>query len=209
MRTIVLSVHAGLAENSRVPVLTRPGQDVRVREMLLLLCAGATAALATALTDFGLRIPGNAIIRAVFPMAFGLAIVPRRMAGATMGVGALATAVTINSVGFARLGMGALTSLTLIGPLLDLALWRARNGWRLYLGFGVAGLAGNLAAMAVRGGIKLVGLDHAAGRPLAAWWQQAAVSYAVCGVLAGVISAMVWFQFAAGRGTASPGERSA
>ena len=120
----------------------------------------------------------------------------------------MATAATVHVGGYAALGVGALTSLGLIGPLLDVALWRARQGWRLYVGFALAGLGANLAALAVRAGPKLVGLDHAAGRPLAAWWTQAAVSYAVCGLVAGLISALVWFRFAPRHGRAAGPERS-
>ena len=168
-------------------------------EMILLASAGIVAATATAFLELRLRIPGHAIIRAVFPMAFGLAVAPRYMAGTIMGASALVSAMTINTVGLAAVGVGALTSLTLTGPLLDLALWRARRGWRLYLGFALAGLGANLAAFAVRAGTKLAGLDHAAGRPLVAWWPPAIGTYALCGVLAGLISAGVWFQLADGR----------
>ena len=36
-------------------------------------------------------IPGHAILRAVFPMVTGLALVPRRGAGTVMGLGAMLT----------------------------------------------------------------------------------------------------------------------
>jgi hypothetical protein len=202
----VLSIHPGLADNSRLPVLSRPGEGFQVRELLLLLFAGMTAAVASVFLDFGLRIPGHAIIRAVFPMALGLAAVPRQMAGSIMGVGALATAATIGAGTQAGLGAGALTSLTLTGPLLDLALWRARKGWRLYLGFALAGLGANLAALAVRAGPKILGFDAARGRSLAEWWPRAVPSYLVCGLLAGLLSAAVWFQLAARRRRAADGE---
>jgi len=195
----VLSIHPGLANNSRLPALSRPGQRFQTRELLLLLFAGITAALATTFLDFGLRIPGHAIIRAVFPMALGMAAVPRQMAGSIMGVGALATAATVSAGTHAGLGVGALTSLSLTGPFLDFALWRAQKGWRLYLGFALAGLGANLAALAVRAGTKLIGFDSARGRPLAEWWTTAAPSYAICGIVAGLVSAAVWFQLAARR----------
>ncbi len=193
MHNVVLRIHGGLAINSRLPALVRDQGDLRVVEILLLLGTGAVAALASAFLDFGLRIPGHAIVRAVFPMAFGLAMVPRQLAGTVMGAGALATAVAIKAGGSGAIGVGAMTSLLLTGPMLDLALWRAKRGWRLYLGFALAGLACNLAALAVRGGIKLGGLDSITGRPIAAWLPVAVGTYAVCGVLAGLISALVWF----------------
>lgn len=195
MRTAVLSVHPGLASSSRLPVLAREGQQIQVAEMLFLLGAGLCAALATAFVELGLRIPGHAIIRAIFPMAFGLAVAPRRSAGMIMGTSALASAVAIKFGGFSAIGFGAMTSLTLTGPLLDIALRRAKQGRGLYFAFAIAGLGGNLAALAVRAGIKLAGLDHALGRPLAAWLPQAIATYALCGVLAGLLSALVWFQF--------------
>jgi hypothetical protein len=197
MRTIVLSVHPGLAQSSRLPVLVGQERGLQVAEMLLLLAAGVGAALATALLDFGLRIPGHAIIRAVFPMSLGLALAPRRLGGMVMGVSALGSAVALGAGGLAGLGAGAMTSLALTGPFLDLALWRAGRGWRLYLGFALAGLGSNLAALGVRAGTKLVGLGHPAARPLAEWWPQAIGSYALCGLLAGLISAAVWFRFVA------------
>ena len=206
MRTAVLSVHPGLAGSSRLPILTREGEQVRAAELLFLLGAGIGAAAATAFLDLSLRIPGHAIIRAVFPMALGLAMAPRRMGGMVMGASALGSALVIKGGGLAGIGVGALTSLTLTGPLLDMALWRAKRGWRLYLGFALAGLAANMAALAVRGGTKLAGVDHAAGRPLAHWWSQAIGTYAVCGVLAGLISAFVWFQFADRRRSAAKPE---
>jgi hypothetical protein len=175
----------------------------------LLLGTGAVAALASAFLDLGLGIPGHAILRAVFPMAFGLAVVPRQLAGTVMGAGALATAIVVKAGGAGALGVGAMTSLLLTGPLLDVALWRAKRGWRLYLGFAVAGLVSNLAAMAVRGGAKLSGLDHLGGRPFTDWWPVAVGTYALCGVIAGLVSALVWFQFSAGRrGDSDAGARA-
>lgn len=188
-----MRVHGGLAINSRLPALAREHEGLRGAEIAFLLGTGAVAALASAFLDFGLRIPGHAIIRAVFPMAFGLAVVPRQFAGTMMGAGALVTAGMIRAGGWGGLGLGAMTSLLLTGPMLDLALWRARRGWRLYLGFAVAGLMCNLAAFVVRGGVKFGGLDSVTGRPVAAWLPVAVGTYALCGVLAGLISALVWF----------------
>jgi len=199
MHVAGLSIHGGLAQGSRIGALTRGEERVRGAEILLLLGTGMVAALASAFLDMGLRIPGHAILRAVFPMAFGLAAVPRRFAGSVMGVGAVASAIALKAGGSGALGMGATTSLILTGPLLDLALWRAQRGWRLYLGFALAGLASNLAALAVRGGVKVGGLDRLGGRPLADWWPVATGTYALCGILAGLVSALVWFHLSADR----------
>jgi hypothetical protein len=199
MHNAVLGIHGGLAHTSRIQALVRGQEDLRAVEILLLLGTGAVAALASAFLEFGLRIPGHAIVRAVFPMAFGLALVPRQFGGTVMGAGALATAVALRVGGAHDLGVGALTSLLLTGPLLDFALWRARQGWRLYLGFALAGVASNLAALAVRGGAKLGGLDSVTGRPIAEWLPVALGTYTLCGALAGLMSTFVWFQFSARR----------
>lgn len=206
MRSAVLSIHPGLAGSSRVPALAREGQWADMAATAVLFGAGLTAALATVFLDFGLRIPGHAILRAVFPMALGLAAAPRRMGGMVMGAAAFCSVSVIKAGGLLTPGMGALTSLALTGPLLDAALWRARNGWRLYLAFAVAGLTSNLAALTVRAGAKFVGFDHLAARPLAAWWSQAVGTYALCGTMAGLISAVVWFRFSSDSPSATPSE---
>jgi len=197
MRGTALTLHPGLAGSSRLPVLAQEGDRLQAAELLLLMGAGVAAGVTTAFFDFGLRIPGHAIIRAVFPMALGLALAPRRGGGMVMGASALGSALVINVGGFAAIGFGALTSLTLTGPFMDLALWGVKRGWRLYLGFALAGLASNLVALVVRAAPKWIGADHAIHRPLAEWLVPAMGTYAVCGVLAGLISACAWFQFAA------------
>jgi hypothetical protein len=70
-------------------------------------------------TDFNLQIPGHAILRAVLPMAIGLALVPRKNGGTVMGVAALGGELP---------GLGACTSLALLGPMLDLALRSSAAG---------------------------------------------------------------------------------
>jgi len=197
MRATLLAIHPGLAGSSRLPVLTHEGEQVRAAEIAVLLGAGACAAVATVLLDMGLRIPGNAIVRAVFPMALGLALAPRRMGGTVMGVGALGTAMAIQAASLGKFGLGAITGLLLIGPLLDLVLSRFRSGWRLYLGFALAGLGANAAAFAARFVAKSGGLERLGARSLVDWKPQAMVTYAVCGLLAGLISAAIWFRFSA------------
>src|SRR5262249_14885754 len=126
MLAAALRVNDGLLASSRVPALSRPGRTVSLAEAAALLAVGATAAVLTAALDLHLRIPGHAIIRAIFPMAFGLALVPRRLAGVCMGAGALATGSLLKTAG-AGIGPGALASLTLTGPCLDLAVLGARG----------------------------------------------------------------------------------
>src|SRR5262249_44745800 len=143
-----LALHRGLFASGRVPAVASPDRPASALEVALLVGLGAAAALATTLLDFSLRIPGHAILRSVFPMALGMALVPRRLAGTVMGASALATALVVGAARGGGPGAGALTSLCLTGPLLDLVLWGADRGWRLYLGFVLAGLGSNLVSLA-------------------------------------------------------------
>jgi hypothetical protein len=101
--------------------------------------------------------------------------------------------------GLSRGGSGAWTSLALTGPFLDLAARRARPGWRLYLGFSLAGLVSNLVALGVRASTKALGWEHAGKRQLPEWWPEAIGTYAACGLVAGLLSALLWFHLAAAR----------
>lgn len=195
MSSGMLTRHDGLRATTRLGFLTTSQETVQTWEMLVLLGAGVTAAVASMFMDFNLRIPGHAILRVVFPIAAGFAIVPRRGAGSVMGLTALATSLGLRQAGFAGdgLSLGAMTSLTATGPLLDWTLRHAKGGWRLYVGFALAGLASNVLALLVRGGAKLFGLEHAGGRPLASWLTQASYTYVLCGLGAGLISGMLWF----------------
>lgn len=195
MQLVALPPHPGLADNSRLPSSTTVALGMPLREWFVLLAAGVAAALGTVYLGMGLRIPGHAILRVILPMAFGLAIVPRQMAGTIMGVGALLSGLAMGAGGFAMVGIGAMTSLTLTGPLLDLSVRDARGGSRIYAGFAVAGMASNLLALAARAAAKFYGLDRVGTRPLAAWLPQAVVTYAVCGLLAGLVCAAIWFRF--------------
>jgi hypothetical protein len=202
-----LGIHEGLAKAGRVPRLTHTGTVVSAVELLVLMGLGICAAFATAFVDLKLRIPGHAILRAVLPMALGLALVPRRMAGSVMGTSALLTAAALRWGNATAIGVGAMTSLVLTGPFLDVALWQARKGWRLYLGMGVAGLASNVVAFALRAGPKLAGLDHPGARRFEEWWSQATLTYLLCGVMAGLLSALIWFRFRTGRGDGGEGQQ--
>jgi hypothetical protein len=190
-----LAVHAALAQGSRLRSIASPDQRAAAWEMAFLVGCGAAAAAASVYLDFRLRIPGHAILRAVFPMVLGMALVPRRNAGTVMGASALVTGLGIRVLSpMAGLSLGALTSLTLTGPLLDLCVRRASSGWRLYLRFAMAGLAANLIALFVRGGAKLLGFEHLGARPLSSWLLHASITYVICGILAGLISGVILFQ---------------
>jgi hypothetical protein len=208
MLPLVLSPNRALLEASRLRALVHGGERATWVELATLIALGLCAALTSALLDFNLRIPGHAILRVIVPMSLGLALVPRRYAGSVMTTSALLGVLGLRALGVPHGGSGALTSLLLTGPMLDVASRRARPGWRLYLAFSLAGLASNLAALTVRAAIKALGWERAGSRPLLEWWSQAAGTYAACGLVAGLLSALVWFHLAAER-PGSPEEASA
>ncbi len=188
-------VHQGLLTASRVPRMARVRERVSVAELLVLLLCGAAAASATGFIRLGLRIPGHAIVLAVVPMALGLAIAPRRLAGFVMSAGAFGTATAFSVAGLSSYGSGAFISLCLAGPVLDFAVTGARSSWTLYWRLPLAGLITNLLAYTSRGGSKLLGFDLGRGmRPFGSWWSQALFTYALCGAVAGLIAAICCFR---------------
>jgi hypothetical protein len=214
MKTGLLTVDESLYDSGRLPAIAdSTDSTVKGMEIATLVLAGATAAVLTHVVRFRLGIPGSNIVFVAFPMAFGFALVPRRGAGTLMGGAALATTLALWLAGVRLDGVGAQTSLLLTGPLLDVALRRARGGWRLYVAFVVATAATNALAFAARASAKLVALNVAgagggrgggggrgaglgsAGRALDVWLPQAVWTYALAGVVAGLISALAWFHF--------------
>lgn len=195
MATALLPQHHGLRSNTRLRFLIGDSDAAATWEWLTLLGAGVAAAAASTFLDYNLRIPGHSILRIVFPMAFGLALVPRHRAGTLISLTAFVTSLGFRLAGFGGdgLSLGAMTSLSLTGPLLDWTLRRNRGGWRLYFNFAIAGLTSNVTALFVRGLAKLVGWEHAGGRPFSSWLSQAIWSYLLCGLLAGLISGAFWF----------------
>lgn len=188
-----LTLHLGVATAGRLPPVART-ERVSVTEIAVLTLCGIGAALLSAYGQVPLRIPGHAIIRSVFLMALGLALVPRHGAGLCMGGAALATIMALRVTGLAQMGAGATVSLVVTGPFLDLAVLGAKSGWRLYLGLMLAGVATNLSALLVRGGVKELMPVTSAGRPFMEWLAQAALTYPLCGAIAGLISAVLWFR---------------
>ena len=189
-----LAINPGLRAGTRLAPLASSEDRMSLAEMATLITAGFVAAVASGLIDLDLKMPGHAILKPVLPLALGLALVPRRLGGAVMGASAAATLLGLRMAGAASVGAGALTSLCLIGPLLDVALWRTRPGWSIYLRFALAGLAANMAAFALKGSGKYFLALFAGDRPLRDWLTIAPVSYAFCGLVAGLISAAVWFR---------------
>lgn len=164
-------------------------------EVATLVAMGVTAGLLTAFVHLGLRIPGHHILFAVFPMALGFSLVPRRHAGLLMALGALGCTGGLRLAGVGIGGIGAMTSLLVTGPLLDLALRRGRSGLRLYVAFVAAGAASNILALVMRGATMALAVQGlGGGRAFAGWWPEAVATYAAAGVAAGLVSAVAWFR---------------
>lgn len=196
MSALNLPRHPGLFSTTRLRRMASHEMTATLTDWLILLSAGILAACASVFLDLGIkRIPGHAILRVVFPMAVGLALVPRRGAGCAMGTTAFLTGVLLHMTGFKGegLGVGALASLTATGPLLDLALHRVNGGWRQYLAFALAGLSSNVLAFVIRGVAKATGFEAPGRRPLGEWLLEASVTYVACGLLAGLISGVILF----------------
>jgi hypothetical protein len=186
-------VRDGLIGATRFPPLARPQSGMSALEVVLLLLCGASAAAALAFVRLSLGIPGHAIVLSALPMALGVALAPRRLAGSVMSLGAITTAVLLTQAGGVRFGSGAFASLVLLGPMMDLALRRARRGWRVYAALVVAGVVTNVLALASRGVPKLLGFDLPGQRPFDSWWLQASLTYTLSGVVAGLLGALCWF----------------
>jgi hypothetical protein len=188
-----LAVHDGLQGAGRIPALARSRQRVSASEWLLLLGCGAAAATAVGFVKLSLGIPGHSIVLAALPMVFGMALAPRRLAGAVMSAGAFGTTWLLRAAG-ADFGAGATVSLLLLGPMMDVALSRAHSGRRVYAALVMSGVATNLLALGSRAATKILGLDPGA-RPFDGWWLQASVTYTLSGILAGLLGALCWFHF--------------
>ena len=196
MSVLNLPRHPGLFSTTRLRLIVSHESTATLSDWLILLSAGVLAASSSMFLDLGIKqVPGHAILRVVLPMAAGLALVPRRGAGCVMATTAFLTGISLQMTGFKDegQGVGALTSLIATGPILDWTLRRSKGGWRLYLAFALSGLTSNLLAFAVRGGAKVLGWERGPKRGLEAWLAQASVTYVVCGLLAGLLSALILF----------------
>jgi hypothetical protein len=202
----MLSVHDGLAGAGRIRAISRAGARFSAREWATLVLLGIAAAALTGWGKTGLGIPGHAILRVMFPTALGLALVPRYGAASIVGLSGSAAAVILQLSGLASMGWGAATSLFLTGMLIDLALLRAASGWAVYLRLIAAGLVANSIALFVKAGSKFLAVPG--GAPFHVWWPKASFTYLVCGALAGLLSAAVWFR-AASRAARGGGEDQA
>jgi hypothetical protein len=212
MITTMFASHDGLRSAARVPTLARTKAGISYAELGTLLFVGAAAAVVVGFVPAqagfartGLRIPGSSIILAILPIAFGLALVPRRLAGCVMAAGAFSTAAALSAGGLVSYGSGAMTSLCVTGPAMDAAVAGAGGGWRLYLGLVSAGLASNLLAFLQRAATKLLGLERPGTRLFSEWWSQAVLTYTLTGAVAGLLAAVCWFRFRSRRAHDAPG----
>jgi hypothetical protein len=185
-------VHEGLAGAARFPWRARTRERISAAELLLLLASGIAAAAAVGFAKLRLGIPGHSIVLAALPLAFGLSVAPRRFAGALMSAGALGASVLFTAAG-ASYGSGAIVSLSVIGPMMDLALRRALRGWLVYVALMLSGVGANLLALGSRAAFKILGLDFAGARPFDSWWLQAIATYTLSGAVAGLLGALCWF----------------
>lgn len=195
MMSQILPLDGELRTHSRLHSLATR-DTIQALEWLALIGAGASATLLTTFVDLHLQIPGHSIVLVVFPLALGFALVPRRRAGTTMGFSALSTTLLLTLTGTRVAGPGGLASLLLTGPCLDLALRWGGRGWHLYAAFVIGGAASNAAAFVIRALTKVAGIGGPAGgggRAMGAWLPQAVWTYALAGVVAGLISAATWF----------------
>ncbi len=186
--------HEGLRKSRRWEIASSAGRRAVAVELVALGLCGVGAAVLTSVWHTGLRLPGHAILRAVFPMALGMALAPRRGGGTVMGLSAGLSSVALRSLHIGHLGVGATTSLFLLGSLFDLFLARVRNRRGIVFGLALAGMTANMAAYVVRGGFKWAAVQGAGGRPLDEWWLVALGSYLLCGLAAGLLSGLLCFR---------------
>lgn len=201
-----------LEQASRVGQLGTTSNSITTREVTILLACGILAAMAVALVAVPLRIPGHAILRATLPMVAGLALVPRRSAGGVMSLGALAAVGVLYFGSIGNLQAAAVTGMFALGPAIDFALRGEPTGWRLYLRLALAGTLANLFAWGVRMAAALLFAVPGTGRGMGGggggravapnfleFWPLALATFALCGAIAGLASAAVWFKARSGR----------
>ena len=217
-----LSMTTGVAHPSRLRPTAGLPVSVPWWEIAVLAVSGALAAASVGLVELRLRIPGHSILHAVLPMAFGLALVPRRYAGTGMSLTAIATALGLQWAGHGEFGAGSWTSLASMGPALDLMLgsrWGQR--WPAF-SVAIAGLLANSCAFIAKvaekwsqiipplpgsgmGGGRGMGggggngmgggrgLGNGMGRTWDEWIAVAPYSYLLCGLLAGLLCGVALF----------------
>lgn len=197
MLEIAFKPLTNLKSSARIRSLSGNGSAALAAEIAILAAAGIAAALAVGLMGMPIRIPGHAILRAALPMAIGLSLVPRRSSGTMMAIFAGLTVGTLHLGGMGRFQPAAVVGLIALGPLLDMSMVGAPQGWRLYLRFILAGIAANLLSYESRLATAFFGWEQAGSRQFASFWMPAIVSFALCGAVAGLIGAAACFRLRA------------
>ena len=192
MASNVGELQPSLADAGRLPRIAT-GDKISAAEVAVLILAGLAAAFAEAWIHLGLKVPGHAILRAILPMMFGLALVPRRAAGTAMGAFAGVAALAINRFPGEGITLASGIAMTLVGPAIDIALAGARASRWLYVRFALAGVLANLAALT----IKVIAVSSGLmpqKEPLALYLFRAVPSYVICGAIAGLIGGAACFR---------------
>jgi hypothetical protein len=194
MLSAVLPLNDELSHRSRLRSISAPLAGADWVDVPFLLLMGIIAAALTTFVQLRIRVPGHVILFGVVPMTCGLAVAPRRRAGALMGLASVLALCGVAAAGASTFKVGAIASLGLLGPLLDWAARQARSGKTMYVAFAAAGLGSNAVAFAAKFLEQQSGA-HPGTRPYAQWISSAPLSFAICGILAGLIGAGLFFQF--------------
>ena len=177
-----------LAQSSRLTLSGTRDQRITAAEIALLFGCGALAAAAVGMLHLRMGVPGHAILRAVLPMAMGLALVPRRSGGTIMAAGAGLTSAAMSAAQVGVFQPAAMLS------VLALALLGKPQGWRLYARFAAAGALANMLAYIVKIATVQLGWSAAGGRQFLSFGIMALISFVLCGALAGLVSAAICFR---------------
>lgn len=185
------SINQGMLDSSRLSIVSRVQPNLHAREWLIILGVGIITGLIVQYVNFHLKIPGHAILKTVLPISLGISLVPRKSSGTLIAMTGLSTLLILRMAHGTMTGTGALTNLAATGVFLDIALSFARPGWRLMLAFSMAGLVSNLLALVVRGTWKLW-LQNSF--EFYGWLSTAEITYPACGILAGLLGALLFFR---------------
>ena len=186
----ILPIRAPLHEHTRMISLSKSDR-ITAAEIGTLLLLGAIAAVLSTVVKLHLQIPGHAILRIVLPATLGLALVPRRGAGSIFSISAIGFSALLYPIGLPLgatfiIGIKAATSLLMIGIFSDLLLAKAKKGWQIYLALIVAAILANCAALGMRFAVTFFGNE--------VFKEKALMTYPVSGLLAGLVSAAIWFR---------------
>ena len=190
---IPMTVNHSLAEARRLPILAAPRQRVSAWELVILVVAGVLSG-ATSFAIRGWGIPGSTVVQGILPMAAGLVMVPRRGSGLLMGTSALATGLVLCAASTINVNPSALARLWLLGACLDFGLSRNEYNSRIWLAFITAGMGANLLGYGVKQISAQLGWEGVGGRGISYGWPVTLMSYAICGAIAGGVSAILFFR---------------